>query len=93
MNTPTHPTPEQLNAYFDSELTPEEKSSLESHVQDCAGCQSEISWFSSLTDLGKEITESLPGESYWKDLPDRIVARTLQEHAPAIKHDKVRNDF
>jgi len=88
MNTPTHPSPEQLNAYFDSELPPEDKSSLESHIQDCSGCQSEISWFSTLADLGKERVEVLPGESYWTDLPDRIMARALQNPVPTIDDGK-----
>ena len=88
MNTPTHPSPEQLNAYFDSELPPEEMSSLESHLQDCSGCRSEISWFSTLTDLGKERVEVLPGESYWTDLPDRIMARALQDPVPTIDSGK-----
>ena len=35
MNTPTHPSPEQLNAFMDQEVTEQEKTSLETHLKTC----------------------------------------------------------
>jgi hypothetical protein len=78
MSTLTHPSPEKLNAYFDQELTQADRSSIDSHLQTCSACRSELDWFGLLTDLGQDLEESLPGESYWKDLPDRILTRAAE---------------
>ena len=78
MSTSTHPSPEKLNAYFDKELTQADRSSIDSHLQICSPCRSALDWFGLLTDLGQNLEESLPGESYWNDLPDRILKRAVE---------------
>lgn len=82
MNTPTHPSPEFLSAYTDAELSPSEMSSLDTHLEQCPECRAELSSFQTLNDLGKELPVTLPGESYWADLPDRILVRARREEVP-----------
>lgn len=81
MNTSAHPAPEALSAYFDKELPAPEQAAVESHLSDCGACRAELEMFVLMAELGPRVEESLPGESYWKDLPDRILQRVLMEHA------------
>jgi hypothetical protein len=78
------PSSEALNAYFDNESTSEVKSSIDSHLSDCGACRSELEWFGLLNELGPRVEESLPGESYWQDLPHRILGLVMiEEEVPA----------
>jgi hypothetical protein len=81
MNTSAHPSPEALSAYFDKEQALVEGIDVESHLSGCAQCRAELEWFGLLNELGPRIEESLPGESYWKDLPDRVMQRLLMADA------------
>lgn len=75
MSAPTHPSSESLSAYFDQELSPEDRTPIDAHVAACPACRDELDAFSVMSELGPRIEESLPGDAYWKDLPDRILAR------------------
>jgi hypothetical protein len=75
MSAPTHPSPESLSAYFDQELPADERQPIDAHVTECAACRAELDAFAVMSELGPAIEDILPGEAYWKDLPDRILAR------------------
>lgn len=82
MSSDTHPSAQELSAFYDRELSPAETTSVEEHLTACSGCRTEIEAFSVMAELGPRVEESLPGESYWKDLPDRILARLAAESMP-----------
>ena len=82
MNPPIHPSPEELNSYFDQELASSDREPIESHLSECSSCQGDLKAFGVMAELGPLVEESLPGEAYFSDLPSRIVARIQQEATP-----------
>jgi hypothetical protein len=85
MSASTHPSPENLSAFFDRELPADERIPVEAHLAGCPSCRAEMDAFAVLSELGPRIEESLPGDAYWKDLPDRILARIVNP-GPAAPH-------
>lgn len=85
MSTPIHPSSDELSAYFDQEIPPTDRASVSDHLTRCPECRSVVDGFSLLEELGPVVEEMLPGEAYWLDLPDRILARLAQDaDAPAV---------
>ena len=79
MNTSIHPSPEELSAYFDDELSPQQGSNIEAHLNGCPGCKTLVDEFGLMAEMGPRGDESLPGPAYWQDLPDRILARIADD--------------
>ena len=79
MSTSIHPSSDDLSAYFDNELSDTEAAATATHLADCPECQSHIEAFAVLSELGPRVEEMLPGEAYWSDLPDRVLARLAIE--------------
>jgi len=79
MNPSACPSSEVLNAYFDNESSPDARGSIDAHLPECASCRTELEWFGLLNELGPRVEESLPGDSYWQDLPHRILGLIMVE--------------
>ena len=79
MNSSACPSSEALSTYFDKESAPEVTSSITDHLPGCANCRAELEWFGLLNEFGPRVEESLPGESYWEDLPHRILGLVMVE--------------
>jgi Putative zinc-finger len=79
MNSSACPSSEALNAYFDNETSPAARTTIDTHLPECAGCRKELEWFGLLNELGPRVEESLPGESYWQDLPHRVLGLIMVE--------------
>jgi hypothetical protein len=79
MNPSACPSSEALNAYFDNESLPDTRASIDTHLPACTSCRSELEWFGLLNELGPRVEESLPGDSYWQDLPHRILGLIMVE--------------
>jgi hypothetical protein len=79
MNSSACPSSEALNAYFDKESSADLQASIDTHLPECAGCRKELEWFGLLSELGPRVEESLPGDSYWQDLPHRILGMIMVE--------------
>jgi len=75
MNNTIHPSIDSLSAFVDNELPPGDIADIRAHVDGCPGCRDQVQAFSSLGEMARGLDEPLPGEAYWKDLPDRILAR------------------
>lgn len=80
-----HPSLESLTAFFDRELSPAERPSIEQHVDGCSECSSLLEAFSTMGELGPMVEESLPGPAYWEDLPDRVWLRIEAENATPLR--------
>jgi hypothetical protein len=79
MNSPACPSSEALNAYFDNESSTDVRTSIDAHLPACTSCRTELEWFGLLNELGPKVEESLPGDSYWQDLPHRILGMIMVE--------------
>ena len=75
MTDTIHPSDEQLTAFFDKQLPDHKHTPIQDHVAACAECTAVLGDFAVLEDMGPLVEESLPGDLYWEDLPDRILAR------------------
>jgi anti-sigma-K factor RskA len=88
MSTSIHPSSDDLSAYFDHELSDTEAASVATHLADCPDCRSHIEAFAVLAELGPRVEEMLPGDTYWTDLPDRVLTRLAMDPedvgAPAV---------
>jgi hypothetical protein len=83
MSAPIHPSSEELSAYLDQELSPDRQESIAAHLPDCPECRAVVEQFELLAAMGPVVEESLPGDAYWLDLPDRILARiAAEQNAP-----------
>ncbi len=84
MSAPIHPSPDELSGFLDRELPESRRQEVDHHLSDCPECRSLVDGFTFLEELGPRITESLPGDAYWLDLPDRVLARiAAADRAPA----------
>jgi len=79
MNKPTHPSDEKFCAYFDGELSEAERTEFESQIADDPQAQALLQDFTQLNELGSVVSDQMPGDSYWQDLPDRVLARIAAE--------------
>lgn len=79
MTVLSHPSDEQLSAFFDRQVPPAERLRIETHVTECVECREALSEFSSLEAWGPAVEERLPSDLYWQDLPERILARIAAE--------------
>jgi hypothetical protein len=79
MNSSACPSSEALNAYFDNESPSDVRASIDTHLPVCASCRTELEWFGLLNEFGPRVEESLPGETYWQDLPHRILGMIMVE--------------
>jgi len=79
MNSSACPSSESLNAYFDHESSPDDRTSIDAHLPACTSCRNELEWFGLLNEFGPRVEESLPGDSYWQDLPHRILGLIMVE--------------
>jgi len=75
MTDTTHPSDEQLTAFFDKQLPDHKHTPIQDHLAGCSECGAVLSDFAVLQDMGPLVEESLPGDLYWEDLPDRVLAR------------------
>lgn len=83
MDMATHPSDEQLSAFFDRQLSPPEQNSLQTHINGCPSCREVLDDLAVLHEMGSEIEDRLPSDLYWQDLPDRILARIAAEERAA----------
>ena len=79
MSASTHPSSEELSAFVDRELSPSDRTRIEEHLAACADCRGLIEAFSFLNSMGAVVEESLPGDAYWADLPDRVLVRLAND--------------
>ncbi len=85
MSDPIHPPSiETLSAYFDNELPPSERAAVESYLQRHPEGRLLLDDFVLMGDAATGIEEPLPNDSYWQDLPDRVLARIAQEDDPVV---------
>ena len=84
MSEPIHPSIETLSAYFDNELPESERAAIEAYLASHPEAQTLLSDFSLLNEAGPAIDDRLPGDGYWMDLPDRILARIAAEDAAPV---------
>lgn len=81
----SHPSDEQLSAFFDRQLPPDELTEIESHLSQCSDCTGVVADLGVLESWGPAIEERLPSDLYWQDLPERVLARIAREdRAPAV---------
>jgi hypothetical protein len=87
MSPSTHPSPEELSAFIDRELSSAAFDEVEKHLVGCPDCRGLTEAFSFLNTMGPVVEESLPGDAYWADLPDRILVRLASDsgEAPALQ--------
>lgn len=83
MSASIHPSSEELSAFIDRELPAASLTEIEGHLVDCPDCRGAIEAFSFLNAMGPVVEESLPGDAYWADLPDRILVRIAADPAEA----------
>jgi len=75
MKKPILPSIETLCAYHDKELPESERQAVEAALRESPESLALLEDFATLDTVGPHVEERLPGESYWLDLPDRILAR------------------
>lgn len=75
----SHPSDEQLSAFFDRHLPHGELTEIESHLSRCTDCADVVSDLAAMEQWGPAVEESLPSDLYWQDLPERVLARIARE--------------
>jgi hypothetical protein len=87
MSPSTHPSTEELSAFIDRELSSAALDEVEKHLVGCPDCRGLIEAFSFMNAMGPVVEESLPGDAYWADLPDRILVRLASDSsdAPSVR--------
>jgi|GEM_PF-4284126 len=79
------PSDEQLGAFFDGELPPDEHQAMEALIAASPETRKHLEDLALLNALGPRIEEQLPSDLYWEDLPDRILARiSLEDQHEAL---------
>lgn len=66
-----------LDAWLDSELSPEENNQLDDHLDSCAKCRIEFQSSAQVRDILKLKPVSEPREGYWEEVTSLILARTV----------------
>ncbi|NNF06660.1 MAG: hypothetical protein HKN21_07860 [Candidatus Eisenbacteria bacterium] len=84
-----HPSEEQLSAYFDNELSAAEREQVEAAIENSPEAQAFLTDLAAMADMGPAIDDRMPNESYWQDLPDRVLARIANEDATEAVRDRV----
>ncbi|NOY88444.1 MAG: zf-HC2 domain-containing protein [FCB group bacterium] len=67
-----------LDDYVDNELAPKEREALKKHLEDCSSCRQEWERTKYLKELLKQKLVNDPGEDYWKEMTNIILARTIE---------------
>jgi anti-sigma factor RsiW len=82
-----HPSPEQLERYFDGELTPDEPTDLRAHLASCAECSAQQAALARLRTLIAMTSEAdvqqLDSERMFAAI-ERGIAQDIPSTAPAI---------
>ena len=87
MSASIHPSSEELSGFLDRELSSAALAEIENHLAGCLECRELVEAFSFLNAMGPVVEESLPGDAYWLDLPDRILVRLASDRpeAPSVR--------
>ena len=64
-----------LSAYFDGELTPDERAGVEAHLDDCVACQEALKAMGRLHDAFAALSGPRPGTSRHKPIFQDIMAK------------------
>lgn len=75
-----------LEEYIDNELTPNQQ--LKTHIEICQSCSNELEDLKRLKELLSQSTSPDPGESYWAESKNIILARTIESD----KFDNTENN-
>ena len=82
-----HPSPEQLERYFDGELTPDEPTDLRVHLASCAECSAQQAALARLRTLiamtSEDAVQQLDSERMFAAI-ERGIAQDVPSTAPAI---------
>lgn len=74
---------EQLDAYVDGDLVPEEHARVTAHLERCAGCREELAGVKALIAATGALPRAvLPGRDLWGDIERRIGAATAPARLP-----------
>jgi hypothetical protein len=68
--------------YLDGDLSPQQETLVEKHVSECPRCREDLEKLKKLTQTLKEIQAPDPGDNYFRQLNDTLMARTASV-APA----------
>jgi len=66
-----------LDAWLDSELSPEDNNQLDNHLDSCAQCRIEFQSSAQVRDILNQKPVSKPREGYWEEVTSLILARTV----------------
>ncbi|MFQ5452583.1 MAG: anti-sigma factor family protein, partial [Candidatus Zixiibacteriota bacterium] len=67
-----------LEDYADNELSPEKTIEIKKHLDECLSCQNEYSIIRNLKELVQQKPVYNPGEEYWSETSNIILARTVE---------------
>ena len=73
----THINTSLLHAYLDNELSPEQTRLVDNHLDACPDCRLELTRLQRLKLTLGGITSPNPGHDYFRQLQDKIAARTI----------------
>jgi len=80
---------EKLGPYLDGELDEEIGRRIGEHLATCADCRAELEQLRRLAEIGRAESVPDPGESYWRELPGRILEQ-LPVGKPAAYREHLR---
>jgi anti-sigma factor RsiW len=82
-----------LNAYLDGELSVEQASSIDSHLKICNDCFHELSRLRQLKSSLADVISPNPGDEYFRQLQNRIMARTVEQNNTYTKNSNRRESL
>ena len=88
-----------LDDFADNELSPRQVSELETHLEHCPSCRSELSEIRRLKELLYMQRPPTPDKQYWEENESLIFARTIEsdnwmnESEKSKSKDQVRSEF
>lgn len=90
-----HETKERLSAYFDDELSGEERARVQAHVESCTSCTEELAEFRSLSTLARQSPPDEPPAEIWQRIAASLDSRcaSVAPRRPAIFQWLAMNRF
>lgn len=89
----THINNSLLNAYLDGELSADQISSIDSHLKICGNCLQELSRLRQLKSSLADVSSPNPGDEYFRQLQNRIMARTAEQNNTYTKNSNHRESL
>jgi len=77
---------ELLSAYFDDELSSDERTAVAEHLADCEQCSAELAKFERLSGMARELATPMPPAQIWSQLERQLGGTRNEERVQPSRH-------